>query len=199
MTGKARTGPGFVLKTQHDLRMNRKLLNSELGRLSVEEFKKTEKMPFSVVLDNVRSQHNVGSAFRTADAFRAESVILCGISAVPPSPEIHKSALGAEFSVDWSYFSDTMEAVRSLKSQGYEIIAVEQAENSVSLDEFRPSPGKKYAFIFGNEVKGVLQGAVDMADTVVEIPQYGTKHSLNVSVSVGVVLWDYASKIRHAL
>ena len=119
--------------------MNRKLLNSELGRLSVEEFKKTEKMPFSVVLDNVRSQHNVGSAFRTADAFRAESVILCGISAVPPSPEIHKSALGAEFSVDWSYFSDTMEAVRSLKSQGYEIIAVEQAENSVSLDETWPT------------------------------------------------------------
>lgn len=199
MTGKTGPARGFVLKTQNDLRMNRKLLNSELGRLSVEEFKKTEKMPFSVVLDNVRSQHNVGSAFRTADAFRAESVILCGISAVPPSPEIHKSALGAEFSVDWSYFSDTMEAVRSLKSQGYEIIAVEQAENSVSLDEFRPSPGKKYAFIFGNEVKGVLQGAVDMADTVVEIPQYGTKHSLNVSVSVGVVLWDYASKIRHAL
>lgn len=174
--------------------MHRKLRNDELGRLSAEEFKQAEKLKITVVLDNVRSQHNIGSAFRTADSFLIEKMILCGICAVPPTPEIHKSALGAEFSVDWEYYKQTEEAVGVLKKEGYTIISVEQAENSVSLDSFEPDPAKKYALIFGNEVKGVGQQVVDMSETVLEIPQFGTKHSLNVSVSVGVVLWEFCKK-----
>lgn len=174
--------------------MGRKLANSELGRLTVEEYRQSEKRNFVVVMDNVRSQHNVGAAFRTADAFRAGMVVLCGISAVPPSPEIHKSALGAEFSVDWKYFKKTEDAVMWLKEEGYIIVSVEQAEDSVMLDAFEPLSDKKYAFVFGNEVKGVLQEVVEMSDIVLEIPQYGTKHSLNVSVSVGVVIWDMVLK-----
>lgn len=173
---------------------NRKLLNSELGRLTPEEFRRAGKSGIAVVLDNVRSAHNVGSAFRSSDAFLADSVVLCGICAQPPSPEIHKSALGAEDTVAWRHFTDTAEAVAALRSEGYVIVSVEQAEHSVSLESFRPEPGRRYALVFGNEVKGVRQDVVDMSDIVLEIPQFGTKHSLNVSVAVGVVLWDVFSK-----
>src|SRR5574344_695977 len=167
--------------------MFRKLLNSELHRPSQEEYKTVKKHPLVIVLDNIRSQHNVGSAFRTSDAFLIEKIYLCGISATPPSPEIHKSALGAEFSVNWEYFPQTMEAVAELKRSGYTIVAVEQTENSTSLEMFTPEEGKKYAYIFGNEVKGVEQAVVDESDICLEIPQFGTKHSLNVSVAVGIV------------
>ena len=173
--------------------MFRKLLNNELGRLSVEEFKSTEKSPAVVVLDNIRSQHNVGSAFRTCDAFRVGKLYLCGICTTPPSAGIHKSALGAEFSVDWEHCPDTLSTVRRLRDEGYMIISVEQAENSTKLGSFAMEPGRRYAFVFGNEVKGVQQSVVDASDLCLEIPQYGTKHSLNVSVSIGIVLWDVLS------
>jgi rRNA methylases len=169
--------------------MPRKLLNSELGRLSVEQYRESEKAPVVLVLDNIRSQHNIGSAFRTADAFRVGKIFLCGICAVPPTPEIHKSALGAEFSVEWEHFDDTIQAVEQLKSEGYTIVSVEQAEDSIMLQDFTLNPDEKYAFVFGNEVHGVAQEVVDLSKMCLEIPQYGTKHSLNVSVSVGVVLW----------
>ncbi len=176
--------------------MHRKLRNDELGRLSENEFKQAEKLKVTVVLDNVRSQHNIGSAFRTADSFFIEKIILCGICAVPPTAEIHKSALGAEFSVDWEYYKDTQDAVRNLKGQGYIIISVEQAENSISLENFNPLPDRKYALIFGNEVKGVQQEVVNESDAVLEIPQFGTKHSLNISVSAGVVMWEFCMKLK---
>ena len=169
--------------------MPRKLLNSELGRLSVEQYRESEKAPVVLVLDNIRSQHNIGSAFRTADAFRVGKIYLCGICAVPPTPEIHKSALGAEFSVEWEHFDDTIQAVEQLKSEGYTIVSVEQAEDSIMLQDFTLNQDEKYAFVFGNEVHGVAQEVVDLSKMCLEIPQYGTKHSLNVSVSVGVVLW----------
>ncbi len=174
--------------------MFRKLLNSELGRPAVDEYKALAKSPITVVLDNVRSRHNIGSAFRTADAFKASGIVLCGISSTPPSPEIHKSALGAEFSVDWAYRENTVDAVRELKDKGYIIIGVEQTENSVSADSFlngerRLERDKKYAVIFGNEVHGISQEAVDLCDWTLEIPQWGTKHSLNVSVAIGIVLY----------
>lgn len=174
---------------------NRKLLNSELSRLSIEEFRNSDKSGIAVILDNVRSAHNVGSAFRSSDAFRVDSIALCGICAQPPSAEIHKSALGAEDSVEWIHFKETSDAVRHYAETGYRIIAVEQTENSVMLDRFIPERGEKYALIFGNEVKGVDQEAVNMADFSLEIPQYGTKHSLNVSVSIGIVLWSIHSKL----
>lgn len=169
-------------------------MNSELGRPAVEVYKTLAKSPVTVILDNVRSRHNIGSAFRTADAFRAAGIVLCGISSTPPSPEIHKSALGAEFSVDWTYRESTVEAVRELKAQGYTIIGVEQTENSVSADSFLNGersldPDKRYAVIFGNEVHGISQDAVDLCDWTIEIPQWGTKHSLNVSVAIGIVLY----------
>ena len=169
-------------------------MNSELGRPAVEEYKALAKSPITVILDNVRSRHNIGSAFRTSDAFRADGIVLCGISSTPPSPEIHKSALGAEFSVDWTYRESTVEAVRELKAKGYVIIGVEQTEHSVSTDCFlrgerKLDPAKKYAVIFGNEVHGIFQEAVDLCDFTLEIPQWGTKHSLNVSVAVGIVLY----------
>ena len=169
-------------------------MNSELGRPAVEVYKTLAKSPVTVILDNVRSRHNIGSAFRTADAFRAAGIVLCGISSTPPSPEIHKSALGAEFSVDWTYRESTVEAVREMKAQGYTIIGVEQTENSVSADSFLNGersldPDKKYAVIFGNEVHGISQDAVDLCDWTIEIPQWGTKHSLNVSVAIGIVLY----------
>ena len=170
--------------------MFRKLLNSELGRLSVEEFKEIGKAPLAVVLDNVRSQHNIGSAFRTCDAFRVAKVCLCGISATPPTPEIHKAALGAEFSVDWAHFDTALEAVAKLREEGYTIVSVEQAEHATLLQDFRPDPEKRYALVFGNEVRGVDQQVADASDLCLEIPQYGTKHSLNVSVSIGIVLWQ---------
>ncbi|MBR5056815.1 MAG: RNA methyltransferase [Bacteroidales bacterium] len=169
--------------------MFRKLFNSELNRLDTEAFKSSEKVPAAIVLDNIRSQHNIGSAFRTADAFRLEKIWLCGICATPPTPEMHKSALGAEFSVAWEYCAETLEAVRRLKADGWTIVSVEQAEGSTMLQDFTPEKDKKYVFIFGNEVKGVSQEVVDASDICLEIPQFGTKHSLNVSVSIGIVLW----------
>lgn len=170
---------------------NRKLLNIELGRVSVQEYKELPESGLVLVLDNIRSAHNVGSAFRTADSFKVDKVYLCGICAVPPSAEIHKSALGAEDSVSWEHSADTMDVVRRLKSEGYTIVSAEQAVDSVMLDAFVPSAEKKYAVIFGNEVAGVAQNVVDSSDIVLEIPQYGTKHSLNVSVSIGVILWHF--------
>ena len=170
---------------------HRKLLNSELGRMSPEQYRQRQPAGVVVVLDNIRSAHNVGSAFRTADAFGIDRIYLCGICACPPSAEIHKSALGAEQSVPWEHCDDTLEALRSLRGQGYTIVSVEQSEGSVSLDAFSREPGRKYAVVFGNEVDGVQQSAVDLSDIVLEIPQWGTKHSLNVSVAVGVVLWHF--------
>lgn len=170
---------------------NRKLLNIELGRVSVQEYKELPDSGVVIVLDNVRSAHNVGSAFRTADSFKIDKVWLCGICAVPPSAEIHKSALGAEDSVEWEHVDDTMEAVTRLKEQGYAIVSIEQTAKSVMLDRFTPEKGKKYALIFGNEVSGVAQDVVDASDFSLEVPQFGTKHSLNVSVTVGVILWHF--------
>jgi len=176
--------------------MSRKLLNSELQRLTPQDFKTVEKTPIVLVLDNVRSQHNIGAAFRTADAFCLIKIYLCGICAVPPSAEIHKAALGAEDTVDWRYEQECLTAVQALKQEGYTLIAVEQAEGSIQLHDFKPEQDKKYALIFGNEVKGVQQQVVDCCDLVLEIPQWGTKHSLNVSVSIGIILWDMAAKLR---
>lgn len=170
--------------------MFRKLSNSELNRPDLETFKAAPKRPVVLVLDNIRSQHNIGSAFRSADAFAVEKIWLCGICAVPPTPEIHKSALGAEFSMDWEYAEDTLAVVERLRAEGYTIISVEQAEGSVALQDFKLEPGKRYALVFGNEVAGVRQDVVNASDLCLEIPQFGTKHSLNVSVSVGVVLWS---------
>lgn len=176
---------------------NRKLLNIELGRVSTEEYKELPDSGLVLVLDNIRSAHNVGSAFRTADSFKVDKVWLCGICAVPPSAEIHKSALGAEDSVEWEYSKDTMDAVNRLKAEGYTVVTAEQTVDSVMLDEFRPEAGRKYAVVFGNEVDGVRQDVVDASDLVLEIPQYGTKHSLNVSVSVGVVMWHFKMGMKH--
>lgn len=170
--------------------MFRKLKNSELVRLSVQQYRDAAKEPFVLVLDNVRSQHNIGSAFRTCDAFRIGRICLCGISATPPTPEIHKAALGAEFSVDWVHFDTALEAVAALRAENYTIVSVEQAEHATQLQDFRPEAGRRYAFVFGNEVNGVAQEVVDESDLCLEIPQYGTKHSLNVSVSIGIVLWN---------
>lgn len=176
--------------------MFRKLLNSELGRLSKEEFRKKKRLPVVIVLDNIRSQHNIGAAFRSADAFCAQSIFLCGICSVPPSPEIHKSALGAEESMEWSYFEKTEDAILKLKNEGYKILSVEQTENSTMLNNLELFEKEKYAFVFGNEVKGVAQEIADISDLVVEIPQSGTKHSINVSVSIGIVLWEAARKLK---
>jgi len=176
--------------------MPRKLLNAELQRLSPQAYQTAPKLPIVLVLDNVRSQHNIGAAFRTADAFCIERISLCGISAVPPTAEIHKSALGAEDVVPWSFFSDATEAVRQLRQEGYMVLAIEQAEGAYSLDRFIPQIDTKFALVFGNEVRGVQQEVVDLCDGCVEIPQFGTKHSLNVSVSIGVVLWDFLVKLR---
>lgn len=174
--------------------MNRKLTSSELGRISPSEYASQPPTGLAVVLDNVRSAHNVGSAFRSADAFRADKLLLCGICACPPSAEIHKTALGAEYTVPWEHKASALEAIEELRAQGYIIIAVEQTEHSVKLNRFSPVSGAKYALIFGNEVEGVSQAAVDVADFSLEIPQFGTKHSLNVSVSVGIVLWALTEK-----
>ncbi len=197
--------------------MMRKLKITEMGRMSVEQFHEAEKMPLVVVLDGVRSLYNVGSVFRTGDAFRIAGVVLCGITATPPNAEIHKTALGAEDSVVWRHFSDTMEAVAWLRSEGYTLLAVEQCEGSTMLQDFRPEiyrsekneaekneleaseseanepeAYKKYAVVLGNEVKGVQQQVVDACDGCLEIPQFGTKHSMNVSVTAGIVIWHFA-------
>lgn len=163
--------------------------------MSVEEYHAAEKTPLVVVLDHVRSLYNVGSIFRTADAFRLAGVCLCGITAVPPHPEIHKTALGAEDSVDWKYFKDTLDAVKWLKDSGYEVLAVEQCDGSTMLNDFNVEPGKRYAIILGNEVKGVQQSVVDECKGCLEIPQYGTKHSMNVSVTAGIVIWELVKKM----
>jgi tRNA G18 (ribose-2'-O)-methylase SpoU len=175
----------------------RKLKITELDRLTADEYKTSDKTPLVVILDHVRSLNNVGSVFRTADAFRLEAVYLCGITATPPSAEIHKTALGAEDTVAWRYYKETLDAVAELKRQGYVVCAIEQAEGSVSLERFLPDRRKKYAVIVGHEVKGVQQEAVDVCDMCIEIPQHGTKHSLNVSVAAGIVLWDFFRKLNH--
>lgn len=176
----------------------RKLKITELHRLSIEEFKREEKIPLIVVLDNVRSLHNVGSVFRTSDAFLVEAVYLCGITSAPPHPEIHKTALGAENSVTWRYFEDCHQAVSELKDHGYTILAVEQTENSTWLTQLtlEKEKEKKYAVILGNEVKGVQQTVIDQCHGCLEIPQFGTKHSLNVSVTAGIVIWEMAIKLK---
>lgn len=177
----------------------RKTPNSELGRPDVEAYRTMKKMPVTVVLDNIRSMSNVGAFFRTSDAFAVERIILCGITATPPNREIHKTALGAEQSVEWKYCAETTEAIDELHRNGYTVVAVEQVDGSVSLEEFVPEQGRRYAVVFGNEVFGVTQQAVDACDMAVEIPQYGTKHSINVSVSGGVVLWSLFCEYRKLL
>jgi tRNA G18 (ribose-2'-O)-methylase SpoU len=173
----------------------KKLRTIEMERLSVEEFHEAEKLPLVVVLDDVRSMHNVGSVFRTGDAFRIEAIYLCGITSTPPSAEIHKTALGAEDSVTWRYFPSAMEALQALKTEGYEVYAIEQAHGSTKLQTFTPSTNKKYAVVLGNEVKGVHQEVVDAADDCLEIPQFGTKHSMNVSVTAGIIIWHFAKAL----
>ena len=173
----------------------KKKLVTEMGRIGREEFAASDKLPLTVVVDNVRSLHNVGSVFRTSDAFRVERVMLCGITATPPHAEIHKTALGAEDVVTWSYHSDTLEAVQELKSEGYSVYAIEQVQGSIALQDFRTEPGNSYAVVLGNEVKGVQQQVVDACDGSIEIPQFGTKHSLNVSVTAGMVIWEFACKL----
>ncbi len=176
--------------------MNRKLENSELERLDVEGFKEAEKSPIIIILDNVRSLNNIGSVFRTADAFLVQKIYLCGITATPPHKDIRKTALGATESVDWEYRKDTLELVEELKSKQIKVISVEQAENAIMLNAFQTDPKTTVALIFGNEVKGVSQEVVSASDAVLEIPQLGTKHSLNISVSAGVVVWDLWSKLH---
>ncbi|MFK8300792.1 RNA methyltransferase [Capnocytophaga canimorsus] len=173
----------------------RKLANSELQRLEIADFKKATKTPLIVILDNVRSLNNIGSVFRTCDAFLIEKIYLCGITATPPNKEIHKTALGATESVDWQYVADTLVLVKQLQEENVTVIAIEQAENAVMLHNFEVESDKKYAIVFGNEVKGVEQEVVSACQGVIEIPQYGTKHSLNVSVSAGIVIWDLWQKI----
>ena len=168
----------------------------QLKRPSVEAFKKQAKLPVTLVLDNVRSMHNVGSAFRTADAFALEQVVLCGITGTPPHREIEKTALGATQSVEWQYITDTAKAIQQLRDEGYDIVAVEQAVGSRALNQFSPNPTEKYALVFGNEVHGVSDEVMTMANSCVEIPQSGTKHSLNIAVSIGIVLWEFYAKLQ---
>ena len=175
---------------------HRKLKITELNRISAEEFKKANKLPLVVILDNVRSLHNIGSVFRTSDAFRVECIYLCGITATPPHPEMHKTALGAEFTVDWKYVNNAVEAVDNLRQEEYVVFSVEQAENSIMLEDMRLEQGKRYAVVLGNEVKGVQQEVIDHSDGCIEIPQYGTKHSLNVSVTAGIVIWDLFKQLK---
>lgn len=174
----------------------RKLKIEELNRISLEQFREAEKIPLVVVLDNVRSRHNIGSVFRTGDAFRVEEIVLCGITGTPPDVEIHKTALGAEDAVKWRYFEETLSAVETLKLEGYTIFSIEQAENSISLENIALENGEKYAVILGHEVHGVAQEVIDASDGCIEIPQYGTKHSLNVSVTAGIVIWDFFQRLR---
>lgn len=171
--------------------MLKKRLITEMNRLSTDAFKTAEKVPLVIVLDNIRSLHNVGSVFRTSDAFRVAEIILCGLTNTPPHPEIHKTALGAEYAVDWRYEAQTLDAVTRLKEAGYTVYAVEQTHNSLSLPDVRLNTQKKYALVLGHEVKGVDQAVVDACDGCIEIPQYGTKHSLNVSVAAGIVIWHF--------
>jgi tRNA G18 (ribose-2'-O)-methylase SpoU len=173
----------------------RKLLNEELERKTVEQFRKSEKSPFVIVLDNVRSQSNVGSIFRTADAFLSEAIYLCGITARPPHREIQKTALGATESVSWKYYTSTIDAIIDLKQKGYKIIGVEQAEGSVELQDIPVEKGEKYVLVFGHEINGVGQDVLNLCDLCVEIPQFGTKHSFNIAISAGIVLWEMNRKL----
>jgi len=172
----------------------RKLANSELGRITIDAFKQAEKTPLILILDDIRSLHNIGSVFRTADAFLVEKIYLCGITATPPNKEIHKTALGATDTVAWEYHKNVLDVVALLKKEDVQVWAVEQVENAVYLNDFQPEAGQKYALIFGNEVKGVSQEAIQQCDGCIEIPQLGTKHSLNISVSAGIVVWDLFHK-----
>ncbi|MBJ11164.1 MAG: RNA methyltransferase [Flavobacteriales bacterium] len=174
----------------------RKLKNNELNRLNLQEFKTSQKTPLVIVLDNVRSAHNVGSVFRTSDAFLVEKICLCGITPTPPHKEIRKTALGASESVNWQYYANSMECIQELTTCGYHIISIEQADKAIMLYDFNPKKNMKYALVLGNEVKGVDQSIVSASNTVIEIPQYGTKHSLNISVSSGVVIWDFFQKLQ---
>lgn len=176
--------------------MSRKILNAELDRLSLEEFKREEKTPIIVVLDNIRSLNNIGSVFRTSDAFLIEKIYLCGITAQPPHRDINKTALGATDTVEWEHLEDTLALVKKLQADGAKVYAIEQVEGSISLNDFQVNSKERYAFIFGNEVDGVQQAVVNQCDGSIEIPQLGTKHSLNISVSAGIVLWDIFSKLH---
>lgn len=176
-----------------------KLTVEELNRISIENFREAKKLPLVVVLDNIRSLHNVGSVFRTADAFRLEGIVLCGITATPPAVEIHKTALGAEDSVEWKYEEKTIDAINQLKEEGYVVLALEQVKDSKMLGEYLFDCSRKYALVLGNEVKGVQQEVVDACHDTIEIPQYGTKHSLNVSVSAGIAIWEAFSQLREKL
>jgi tRNA G18 (ribose-2'-O)-methylase SpoU len=174
----------------------RKRLNKELGRKTVREFSESEKIAIVIILDNVRSQNNIGSIFRTADAFLIERIILCGITSTPPHRDIHKTALGATESVEWNYYAETKMAVAELKKDGYIIVAVEQVDGAFELQDFQVLPGSRYALIFGHEINGVSQEVVDMCDHSIEIPQFGTKHSFNIAVSAGIVLWEFSRKMK---
>ena len=174
----------------------RKLKTEELGRIGIDDFKKQEKLPLVVILDNVRSMHNIGSIFRTSDGFAIEKIYLCGITAQPPHREIEKTALGATQSIEWAYSADICDTINKLKSDRYTIIAIEQAENSTMLNNYDPDNSMKYALIFGNEVNGVSDQAMKLIDTCLEIPQFGTKHSFNIVVSAGIVLWDFFAKLK---
>ncbi len=180
----------------HFCSMVRKLSNDELGRMSVDEFRDSSKQPIVVVLDNIRSMHNVGSIFRSADAFLMERIILTGITACPPHREIQKTALGATESVEWTYVEKSVDAIRELRAEGYTIVVIEQTDPVTELNSFIPEKNKKYALVFGNEVFGVTEEIVGEADVCIEIPQFGTKHSLNVAVSAGVVMWEFVSKLK---
>ena len=175
----------------------KKLKNSELNRISIEEYKKSKKIPITILLENIRSAHNIGSVFRTADSFLVNEIILCGISAQPPNKDIRKTALGSSESVEWKYEKNIDVAIQKLKDEGNKIISIEQTTNSISLENFKPSNNGKYAIIFGNEVNGIEQRTIDLSDMAIEIPQYGTKHSLNISVAAGIIIWGIFSKINH--
>lgn len=177
----------------------RKLKIEELNRIDIEEFKVAKKIGLTVVLDNIRSLNNIGSVFRTSDAFRVEKILLCGITAQPPHVDIHKTALGAEDSVAWQYFDKTITAVKELKAAGYTIYAIEQAENSTSLSDLTLDTNKKYAIVLGHEVHGVQQGVIDASDGCIEIPQHGTKHSLNIAVATGIVVWEFYSHLNEVI
>lgn len=174
----------------------KKLTNEELNRPSVEEFKKADKIPLIVVLDNVRSMNNIGSVFRTSDAFLVEAIYLCGITATPPNKDIHKTALGATESVNWKYFDDSHDALKQLRAENIILIAIEQTRGGMSLADFNPEPDQRYAVIFGHEIRGVQQSVVDLCDQCIYLPQFGTKHSLNISVCAGIVIWELFSKMR---
>ena len=174
----------------------RKLANAELDRKNIDEFKDAQKTPIIVILDDIRSLHNIGSVFRTSDAFLIEKIFLCGITAIPPNKEIHKTALGATETVAWEYAKDVLEVIYKLKQENIKVYSVEQTENAIMLDDFQPEINSKYALIFGNEVKGVSQEAINLSDSVIEIPQLGSKHSLNISVSAGIVIWDLFQKLQ---